>query len=252
MSTHQTSRTATVGSRELARREAELRRRIGRQVQELRSEAGVSQRQLARCAGVSAGYLWKIEAGEASASLQVLTAIGACLGADASVRFFPGAGPRLHDRFQAPMVEALLRIRHASWSAQPEVPVPAARGVIDLVLARAADRCTIACECHSELRRLELVLRRAAEKATALGPRFDDGAPTSTLLLLRSTESTRAIAKGYEATLTAAYPARAADAHAALTTANAAWSGAAILWARFERGRAQILDAPPRGVRVGR
>jgi hypothetical protein len=150
------------------------------------------------------------------------------------------------------MIETLLHLRHASWSAKPEVAVPAARGVIDLVLARESDRCLVACECHSELRRLELVLRRSAEKAEALAPRFEGGVPASSLLLLRSTESTRAIARTYESTLMAAFPGRSADAFAALTSSTARWPGSAILWARVEAGRAEILGSPPRGVRVGR
>jgi transcriptional regulator with XRE-family HTH domain len=98
-----------VGPRELAHRDAELRRWIGRQVVDLRTEASVSQPALARCAHISQGYLWKIEAGLARPSLETLQSISACLGCDLSVRFFPGSGPRLHDRFQAPMVEALIR-----------------------------------------------------------------------------------------------------------------------------------------------
>lgn len=241
-----------VGPRELARRVRELRSRIGQQIAELRTEAGVTQAELARCAGIDAAHLLRIEAGRVAASVAVLQAIGACLGCDLGVRYFQGAGPRLHDRFQAPIIEALLRVRHPSWTGKPEVPVPAARGVIDLVLTRAGDQCTIACECHSELRRLDLVLRRAAEKAEALGPGFEGGPPASGLLLLRSTEATRAAARAFEATLAAAYPGRTSDAYAALTSPTAPWPGPTILWARLEARRAEILAAPPRGVRVGR
>lgn len=240
------------GSRELARRSRETNRWIGRQIQEARTEAGVSQAQLARCAGLAPSYVWRIEAGLANPSVDALSAIATCLGCDLGVRLFPTSGPRLHDRFQAPILEALLRVRHESWGGTLEVPVPAARGVIDLVLARSMDRCTIACECHSELRRLELLLRRGAEKAEALGPRFEGGPSPSRLLVLRSTERTRAIVRTYEATLGAAFPGRAADAYAALTSADGQWQGSTILWARLESGRAEILDAPPRGVRVGR
>jgi hypothetical protein len=73
----------------------------------------------------------------------------------------------------------------------------------------------------------------------------------STLLLVRSTVSTRAIVATYSSTFAAAFPARSADAVEALA-GNGAWPGAAIVWARLEQGRAVILEAPPRGVRVGR
>jgi hypothetical protein len=149
------------------------------------------------------------------------------------------------------MIEALIRALAAGWRTAPEVPVPAARGVIDLLLTRQSDRTTVACECHSELRRLDLAIRRATEKAAALEARFEGGPPASSLLLLRSTESTRAIARAYESTLSAAYPARTGDAVAALT-ADAAWRGPAIVWTVVDGGRARLLDGPPRGVRLGR
>jgi transcriptional regulator with XRE-family HTH domain len=238
------------GSRLLARHRRELNERIGKQILGLREEAGVTQAELARCAGMARSYLWKVEAGEAEPSTGVLLSIGSCLGADLSVRYFPGVGPRIHDRFQAPMVEALLRSLGSDWQAQPEVPVPAARGILDLVLRRGA-RLVLACECHSELRRLELVIRRLAEKTDALAGQQEGDPAVSRLLVLRSTASTRSIARAYQATLAAAFPARSADAFAAIKD-GAPWPGPAILWARIEAGRAEILDTPPRGVRLGR
>jgi transcriptional regulator with XRE-family HTH domain len=248
---HRFDQPPPVGPRELARRGRELRTWIGHQILELRLEANLSQAALARCAGIDPAHLHRIESGKAWASPDVLIAIGACLGADLSVRYFPGNGPRLHDRFQAPMIEALIRETGPAWRAQPEVAVPAARGVIDLVLRRAVDRQVVACECHSELRRLEIVLRRLGEKADVLGGQLDQEQGASRLLLLRSTEATRTIAKAYEATLSTAFPARTAEAIEALR-GEAPWPGNAIVWARVERGRAAILDGSPRSVRVGR
>jgi transcriptional regulator with XRE-family HTH domain len=227
------------------------RGRIGRQVVELRTDAGISRSALARCPDIDPAHLLRIEAGMASPSLDSLVAIGSCLGAEAGIRYFPTAGPRLRDRFQAPMVEQLIRGLGSTWVANPEVPVPAARGVIDVVLRRNSDHCIVACECHSELRRLELVIRRLAEKAMALGEQSGGGPAASTLLLLRSTESTRAVARQYEATLAAAFPGRAVDAIAALAGA-ARWPGPAIVWMHVRGLQAALLGGPPRGVRVGR
>jgi transcriptional regulator with XRE-family HTH domain len=243
--------SSQVGHRELARRLRNLRGSIGRQVAELRSEAGVSRRALAIAAGIDPAHLWRIEAGAASPSLDTLVAISACLGCDASVRLFPGFGPRIHDRFQAPMVEALLRRLHRRWRAMPEVPVPLARGVIDLVIRSRGESLSLACECHSELRRLEQVMRRAAEKTAALAEIEGPDVETHTLLLLRSTRDTRAIARLYESTLAAAYPARTSEAIAALA-GEADWPGGAIVWAKVENGRADLLDRPPPGIRLGR
>jgi transcriptional regulator with XRE-family HTH domain len=242
---------STIGARELQRRQAALTRWIGHQVRDHRLEAAIMQAQLATCAGVHPSLISKIEAGVARPSLEVLTAIAACLGSDLSVRMFPTAVPRIRDRFQAPMIEALVRLLGPSWHARPEVVVQAARGVIDMVLSRSLDRLAVACECHSELRRLELILRRAAEKADGLRGELGAPASLSSMLLLRSTGATRAVARAYEATLSAAYPARTADALEALR-GKAAWPGPAIVWAAVEGGRARILEAPPRGVRVGR
>jgi transcriptional regulator with XRE-family HTH domain len=224
---------------------------MGAQIADLRLQAGISQAELARCAGIAQSYLWRIEAGLAQPSIEVLVAVGACLGADFGARYFPGTGPRLRDRLQAPIVEALIRELGSPWRAQPELAVPAARGVVDVVLSRSTDGSVVACECHSELRRLEMVLRRLGEKADALSAQLNLRQGASRLLLLRSTEATRAIARAYEATLAAAFPARTADALAALR-GDAEWPGPAILWARMERAGASILEAPPRGVRVGR
>ena len=230
---------------------ANLRRWISRQLVEQRAEAGVTQSQLAHCARIDQGHLSRIEAGLASPSLEVLAALANCLGSELNLRLFPTAGPRLHDRFQAPMVEALVRHLGREWRSRPEVPVVAARGVIDLVLDRALDRLTLVCECHSELRRLEEVIRRASEKTEAFRATVQGPSTVSTLLLLRSTRDTREVARAFEATLRSAYPARTLDALVALQ-GRSAWPGPAVVWARVEKGRAEILEGPPRGVRLGR
>lgn len=239
------------GPRELARRGRALKTAIGRQVLEQREEAAVTRSQLAKAARLDAAYLWKIETGRANPSLDVLVALAAALGADVVVRLFPMAGPRLRDRFQAPMVDGLIRALDDRWIPEPEVPVPHAHGVIDLVLREQGYGTVVACECHSELRRLELVLRRLAEKTTALRELHGADRAVSSLLLLRSTRATRQVASLYAATLAAALPAKSADAVAALK-GHAPWPGAAIVWMELAGGRARLLDGPPRSVRVGR
>ena len=240
-----------LGARERNRTLRSLRTRIGRQIGEARIDVGVSIAALARCSGVDPAHLWRIEAGTANPSLGVLLAISSCLGMDLGVRLFPVASTRLHDRFQAPMVDALIRQLGAAWRPEPEVLVPTARGVIDLVLSRGLDSLVVACECHSELRRLEAVLRRLAEKEEALRAQIVANRKTSSLLLIRSTRATRDIAATFEATLAAAFPARTADVLGALRGTDA-WPGPGIVWAHIEGGKARILDGPPRGVRAGR
>lgn len=242
---------AVIGARELRRRQDALGQRIGREIRDLRLEANLTQSALAAAAGIDKAHISRIERGLVRPSLDVLVAIGACLGADLGVRFFPTIAPRLHDRFQAPMIDGLIRVLDSRWIAQPEVPVPQAHGVIDLVLREPANGTLVACECHSELRRLEIVMRRLAEKTMALRDLQGGDREVSSLLLLRSTSATRQIARLYQATLAAAFPARAADAVAALT-GHAPWTGPAIVWMELVAGRARLLDGAPRSVRLGR
>ena len=184
-------------------------------------------------------------------SLDVLVAIAAHLGADLSVRLFPTAGERLRDRLQAPMVEAVVRRLRDPWRATAEVPVLDARGVIDLVLRNQADRTSVACEAHSQLRSVDLVLRRLHEKTLALARLEGGDVAASSLLILRSTEATRRIVRLHRMTFASTLPGRSEQAVAALE-GRAAWPGPTLLWVRLEGGRADLLARPPRGIEVGR
>ena len=64
---------------------------------------------LAAAARISRSHLCAIELGDAAASAEVFVAIADALGADLSIRMHPGSGPRIRDRHQAPIVEALVR-----------------------------------------------------------------------------------------------------------------------------------------------
>jgi transcriptional regulator with XRE-family HTH domain len=242
------------------RRAIELRRSVGEQLRRLREDGGLTRAAVASAAGIHPSYMTRIEDGRREAGYEVLAAVGAVLGADLSVRLFPNTGPSIHDRTQAPMGEALLRLLHARWVPSPEVPViRPARGVIDLVLHDDAARIVVAAELQGALHRLEQQVRWHREKELSL-PSSDlwrwiarDGDPTtSRLLIVRSTIETRRLAREFEETLRAAYPARAADVVAALTSATAPWPGPGIAWMRVEAGRAELLAGAPRGVRLGR
>lgn len=191
-----------------------------------------------------------------NASLEALIAIATALGADVSVRFYPGTGPRLTDRHQARMLEAILRSLSPDWRPHVEVPVSRpARGVIDAVLERADTRLLVATEVYSELRRLEQQVRWSADKANSLGSSDLVGQGpepvVSRLLVLRSTAANRELARQFEATLGAAYPAASAQVVASLR-AGVEWPGPGIAWVRIEGDRVELLDGPPRGVTLGR
>jgi len=180
----------------------------------------------------------------------------ACSGATFSFRLHPGAGPIIRDHLQVPMVEALLAVRHPRWRASPEVAVHRpVRGVIDLVLDDRVHGTMVATEAQSQLRRIEQLLRWSQAKADALALVRADArqeVDVSRLLLLRSTERTRAAVALAPQLLKAACPGRSVDALDALTSASAPWPGASIIWVRIEVGHAELMEGPPRGITVGR
>jgi transcriptional regulator with XRE-family HTH domain len=222
-----------------------------------RRDGGVSLRQLSAACGVSQPHLSQVFAAEREPSISVLTAIATALGGDVSIRFFPTTGPVIHDRFQARIGEELLRIASTSWDASVEVAVHRpARGYIDIVFDSQTLATIVATEIESRIDRLEQQLRWAQEKASSLPsaqlwPYLEGDRTTSRLLVLRSTATTRELARRFEATLRAAYPAISADVYASLTTGQP-WPGAGILWADLRGDTVRILDRPPRGVTLGR
>lgn len=246
-------RLAAAPRRELRAREVRVRRSIAAQLSELLLECGVTQAALAGAASVDAGHLSRLLRGIDGVSLETLLSLGLALGADVSVRLFPTTTPRIRDHLQAAMLEALLRrLDSARWRARPEVPVPAARGVIDLVLRSSSDELAIACEAHSQLRSVDLVLRRLQEKTLALAALDGGRRMVSGLLLVRSTLATRDVIRLHTAAFETALPGSCSVAMAALSGPSASWPGPTLLWARVEGGRAEILESPPRGIRVGR
>lgn len=244
--------------RETNRRLRRLTLHVGEEIRRIRQDANLSIAEVSRATGIDHAYISRIEAGKARPSSQVLIAIGVALGADLSLRFFPGFGPRLHDRFQAPMLEGLLAALHPRWRVELEVPVrQPIRGVIDVVLHDAISQVTVAGELQSEVRRLEQQIRWSREKAEALVRQDVDAAnnsrpSASQLLVLRSTVRTREIARQFEGTLRAAFPARTVDVIDALTWADVAWPGSGIVWVNLEGSEARLMRRPPPSVRLGR
>jgi transcriptional regulator with XRE-family HTH domain len=213
---------------------------------------------LARASGVSQSHLSQVLAGQREPSIAVLVAITKVLGADLSVRLYPTTGPTVRDSTQARIVEELLRIAAPSWRRSVEVPVfRPARGFIDVVFDEPTQAVAVATEVQSRIDRLEQQIRWAQDKAQSLPSaemwRFLPERPTvSRMLVLRSTHVTRELARRFRATLEVAYPARSADVHRALVSADMRWPGAGILWADVHGEVVRILERPPRGVDLGR
>ena len=246
---------------EARRRHRDMRRALGADLRGMREDCGATLTSIAAAAGIDRAHLYRIELGEVDASLGVLVAVSTALGARLSLKAYPDSGPRIRDRHQAAMIDALLRSLDPRWRRLPEVAVHRpARGYIDAVLAdldEPSGAIIVATEAQSELRRLDQLIRWSLDKAESLPSadawRFlaaaDRPEPTvSRLLLIRSTAATRDVATRFAHVLATAYPALPADLLRSLTTPEAPWPGAGILWARVENGSATILDRPPRGV----
>lgn len=250
-----------MSAREDQRRRRERTRRvrsgIGGEFRQLRSDAGLSARAVARAAGISPGHLCGIELGKVEARTEVLVTIADVLGADLTIRAYPGTGPRIHDHIQARIIEELIRITNGGWRPFTEIAVyRPARGYVDLVLDERAAARLVATEVHSDLRRLEQQLRWAQEKASSLPSsdlwrRFDVAPDVSSLLVLRSTQRTRALVQRFPETFASLYPARTEDVYAAVT-GTAPWPGSGLLWVRVAGEVVTFLPGPPRGVSFGR
>jgi transcriptional regulator with XRE-family HTH domain len=219
----------------------ELRRRLAEDIRRLRLDVGASQRAVARLAGVDQSLISRLEAGHQSSTLESYARIAAALGADLAARVYPQTGPRIHDRHQVRMAEVVIGAVHSRWRVTPEVAVRRpVRGWIDLALEDPAQGLIVATELESDLRRIEQLIRWSTEKADAIGAR-------SRLLVVRWTRANQDVVAAARRLLREAYPADPRDALESLT-GTASWPGAALLWARIDRGRAELVatDAPTR------
>jgi transcriptional regulator with XRE-family HTH domain len=229
------------------RKAAARRREIAETLQRLVDDAGLTRQELARVAGVARSFVGRILDGEANPSLETYGRLASALGADLATRIYPNTGPVVRDRWAAPMLEHVLATRHPRWSPFLEVDVHRpVRGWIDIVLHDPREDALIAGELQSELRRLEQQIRWHAAKADALPSwaGYDQlgGEPTrSSLLVVRRTRATRAVAAEFGRQLRAAYPAHPDDALAALTGTQP-WPGSALAWMTVEGGQARWVS----------
>jgi transcriptional regulator with XRE-family HTH domain len=228
---------------------------VAAELRQARIDRGLSQRDVAAAAGIDQSYLSRVERGAREPSLETLALLATALGTEPSLRLYPADGPRVFDRTQAPMIEALVRMADPRWRAALEVAVSRpARGVIDAVLRDPANADVVAVEAQGELRRVEQQLRWAGMKADALpsarGWPWDLTQPPTVhrLLVLRSTRATREVVRALPELFRTAYPVKELNAYDALTTSSAEWPGNAILWADVDGPRTRILRHAPRGV----
>ena len=239
---------------EAARAAAATRAGLVEDLRRLMADAGVSIRALAAAAGLPQSYVSRILLGAARPSTETYARLAAALGGSHFARIYPETGPRIRDRHQSRILEALLTEAHPRWRPHPEVLVRSpARGWIDVVLHESRERLLVATEIESDLRRLEQQVRRGREKVDSL-PSWSawpdivasaGGEPPriSQLLIVRRTRTTRRVAAEFARQLAVAFPAHPDDAVAALV-GDARWPGSALVWVdldtdgvRFIHGR---------------
>lgn len=253
-----------MGETELKRhiriRQEEFRRALADELRRIVESEGLSLRAIARAVDVDSSQLSRVLRGKEGISHEALVAVAAGLGHDVSLRLFESTGPRVRDRLQARMIEALLVMAHQRWIPRLEVAVyRPVRGVIDLVLQDRETWDLVAGEGHSQLRSVESQMRRAGEKADALPSA--SGYPWSPepvvpgigrLLILRSTSATHELVRTLPATFRAAYPDSTEAAVDALRTGTRPWPGSAIVWVYIDGAATRVLEGTPRAVRLGR
>lgn len=246
--------------RHIRKRQEDFRRALVDELRRVVETEGLSLRAIARATGVDSSQLSRVMRGKEGISHEALVAVAAGLGHDVSLRMFESTGPRIRDRVQARMIEALLGTAHRRWFPRLEVAVyRPVRGVIDLVLQDRVTWDLVAGEGHSQLRSVESQLRHAGEKADALPSAA--GYPWSPepivprigrLLLLRSTSATHELVRALPSTFHAAYPDSTEAAIDALRTGSGPWPGSAIVWVHVDGTATRVLEGTPRAVRIGR
>jgi transcriptional regulator with XRE-family HTH domain len=202
-----TSRTAiNEGDRQLRRAAI----RFGEEFRLIRFRTGVSQATVARAIGVDRATICRMEAGRPTVADRTRARAAAVLGADFRLGMYPDAAPLIHDAAHARLVEALLRLRHSSWHARVEAPVPGpGRRSTDLRLVAAARR-----SCS----RSRPTSTRSRRSSASAGTRDRRSQPTSRRVLRLPTRRPRG------------FPASTADIRCALTSADVPWPGDGILW----------------------
>lgn len=91
MNGHMTKPPRPSVEREIRRRLRTTVRTIGSDLFRIRTDLAATQAQVAREAGIDRSHLTRIEAGMTNATVETLISIATAMGADFSVRIYPGS-----------------------------------------------------------------------------------------------------------------------------------------------------------------
>jgi transcriptional regulator with XRE-family HTH domain len=162
-------------------------RALGEAARELRLarlSAGLSQEQVAVSCGVSHSTVSRLERGRVSeASIRLLARVGAVLGLDLSVRFYPGGDPIRDAGHVALLGRLRSRLSPAiRWRTEVPLPIPGDARAWDAVMSK--DGWAVGVEAETRLHDAQAVLRRTELK-------LRDGQLDGLILLLADTRSNR-------------------------------------------------------------
>jgi transcriptional regulator with XRE-family HTH domain len=203
---------------------------------------GVSQAAVARAIGVDRAAICRLEAGDASVSVRIRARAASVLGGDFRLGLYAAAAPLIHDAAHARLVETLLQLRHPSWRARVEAPVPGpGRRSTDLRLDRGDE--TVLLEVETHVHALEAIIREGEDKREAVAASIDQRRRIYVTLVLPPTRHHRALVHAHPEIIGAAFPAASSDIRRAVTTVGVAWPGDGILWLGASRRGAHDVAA---------
>ena len=209
-------------------------RRFGDEFRLLRLRAGVPQAGVARAIGVDRATICRLEAGDRGVSNEIRARAAMVLGGDFRLGLYPAGSPLIHDAAHARLVEALIRLRHVSWRAIPEAPVPGtARRSTDVRLVRGGETVLFEVETHVQV--LEAVIRDGNDKRDKVAYDLGPEGRVHSVLVLPPTRHHRDLARAHSETMKAAFPVRSVDLRRSLTTAGVPWPGDGVLWLGVSR-----------------
>lgn len=204
-------------------------RRFGDEFRLHRLRAGASQAAVARAIGVDRATICRLEAGDRGVSNEARARAAIVLGADFRLGLYPAGSPLIHDAAHGRLVEALMRLRDASWRAIPEAPVPGTgRQSTDLRLVRGADTVLFEVETHVHV--LEAIIREGNDKRNRVAYEAGPDGRVHSVLVLPPTRHHRDLVRAHGETMRAAYPVRSVDLRRSLTTPGVPWPGDGVLW----------------------
>jgi transcriptional regulator with XRE-family HTH domain len=167
-----------------------LRATAIREIHQTRLSAGLSQEIASDAAGISRARYGRIERGvDTEVSIEELARIGAALGLELSVRFFPSGDP-VRDAGHRAVLERLRRSCHPMLTFRTEVPLPGAGDprAWDAVIGGFRPRCVCGVEAETRPSDEQALHRK-------LAGRRRDGGVDRLLLVLPDTRHNRAFVR---------------------------------------------------------